>query len=86
MSLPVEGGRMKLILVVAAALNLLSAAAIWIVARKWGVHIYGKGFRDGEFQGYRKGHDAGREIGENWWIQMEQEVKAERQKIWKEEE
>lgn len=61
---------MKLILAVAAAFNLLSAAAYALTAAR--IH--------------QKAYLQGRKDEENWWIAIEGAVEQEQQKIWKEEE
>lgn len=63
---------MKLILASAAALNILSIVSCLFILRRF----------------YFKGYEKGRKDADTaaWWIEAEQEVNRERQKIWKEEE
>jgi hypothetical protein len=76
---------MRTIFVIAAAANVLSVLALLIVARKWSCYLYDEGHRDGNFKGYRAGFDAGRKSADGWWLEIEQQVGIEREKIWREE-
>lgn len=77
---------MKTFFFLAASANVLSVLALLLFARKWSSYVYDEGHKDGEFKGYRAGFDAGRNSSDNWWLEVEQQVGVEREKIWREEE